>query len=207
MKSNPEIRQEVRRLITGKWNAGALVVFIFAIFQVVSSLLQGSPEEGTGMMGIAMIYTLLVLYPLNISCAKIFLDLAREGETPDVGQLFYAFRKPLYGKAVLLQLLTVIFTLLWTLLLIVPGIIKGLSYSMAPYILLDNPELTPIEAINKSQEMMRGHKMDLFLMQLGFVGWILLSFLTLGIAFFWVGAYYDTVFAKFYMELKEEMKN
>ena len=198
MKSNPEIRQEVRRLITGKWNAGALVVFVFAIFQVVSSLLQGSPEEGTGMMGIAMIYSLLVLYPLNISCAKIFLDLAREGKTPDVGQLFYAF---------LLQLLTVIFTLLWTLLLIVPGIIKGLSYSMAPYILLDNPELTPIEAINKSQEMMRGHKMDLFLMQLGFVGWILLSFLTLGIAFFWVGAYYDTVFAKFYMELKDEMKN
>lgn len=97
--------------------------------------------------------------------------------------------------------------MLWTLLLIVPGIIKGLSYSMAPYILLDNPELTPMEAINKSQEMMRGHKMDLFLMQLGFVGWILLSFLTLGIALFWVGAYYDTVFAKFYMELKEEMKN
>lgn len=112
MKSNPEIRQEVRRLITGKWNAGALVVFIFAIFYVVSSLLQGSPEEGTGMMGIAMIYSLLVLYPLNISCAKIFLDLAREGETPDVGQLIYAFRKPLYGKAILLQLLTVIFTLL-----------------------------------------------------------------------------------------------
>ena len=205
MKSNPEIRQEVRRLITGKWNAGALVVFIFAIFQVVSSLLQGNPEEGTGMMGIAMIYSLLVLYPLNISCAKIFLDLAREGKTPDVGQLFYAFRKSIYGKAVLLQLLVAIFTVLWTLLLIVPGIIKGLSYSMAPYILLDNPELTPMEAINKSQEMMRGHKMDLFLMQLGFVGWILLSFLTLGIALFWVGAYYDTVFAKFYMELKEEM--
>lgn len=159
------------------------------------------------MMGIAMIYSLLILYPLNISCAKIFLDLAREGKTPDVGQLFYAFRKPIYGKAVLLQLLVAIFTLLWTLLLIVPGIIKGLSYSMAPYILLDNPELTPMEAINKSQEMMRGHKMDLFLMQLGFVGWILLSFLTLGIALFWVGAYYDTVFAKFYMELKEEMKN
>lgn len=89
-----------------------------------------------------------------------------------------------------MYLLIMIFTFLWTLLLIVPGIIKSLSYSLAPYILADNPELTANEAINRSMQMMQGHKMDLFLIVLGYAGFALLSILALGIPLLWLYPYY-----------------
>ncbi|MBQ2958658.1 MAG: DUF975 family protein [Alistipes sp.] len=86
----------------------------------------------------------------------------------------------------------------------IPGIIKGLSYSMAPYILLDNPEITAEEAICRSMEMMRGHKMDLFLMGLGYAGLAILSGFLLCIPLLWLVPYYVTVLTKFYEDLKAE---
>ena len=95
-----------------------------------------------------------------------------------------------------------IYTFLWALLLVVPGIIKSLSYALAPYILADNPELKADEAINRSMEMMKGHKMDLFLIILGYVGLALLSLIALGIPLLWLYPYYQVVLAKFYEEVK-----
>lgn len=119
-------------------------------------------------------------------------------------RLFCAFNNTYYWKAIGTGLLSGIYTFLWTLLLIVPGIIKGLSYAMALYIVSDNPEIGCDEAIERSMAMMRGHKMRLFLMQLGMIGWSLLSLLTLGIAMLWIVPYYQTVFANFYLEIKAE---
>lgn len=94
------------------------------------------------------------------------------GDTAGYSDLFSTFH--LAGKLILLDILISIFTVLWFFLFVIPGIIAGFSYSQAYYILLDNPELSPLECIRRSKLMMRGHKWDLFVLQLSFLGWIIL---------------------------------
>ena len=96
----------------------------------------------------------------------------------------------------------ILFIILWYLLLIVPGIIAAYSYSMTFYILADDPNISAIDALNKSKSMMDGHKMDLFLMSLSFIGWALLCILTLGIGLLWLIPYMNVSIAKFYQDIK-----
>ena len=91
-----------------------------------------------------------------------------------------------------------IFTALWSLLLIVPGIIASYRYRMAMYIIHDDPEVGIMEAIRKSKQMMVGHKLDLFVLDLSFIGWGLLCVITLGIATLYVGPYVAATQAAFY---------
>jgi uncharacterized membrane protein len=93
---------------------------------------------------------------------------------------------------------------LWSLLLVIPGIIKSLSYAMTMYIVKDHPELTVNEAIDLSKDMMYGHKYDLFYLYISFIGWYLLSILTLGIGTFWLMPYIQTAQASFYEDVKAE---
>ena len=139
-----------------------------------------------------------LLYGINYFA---FLRLSRIGELK-VESIFGPFNSTYYLKTVCVALLTAIYTFLWTLLLIVPGVIKGLSYFLAPYILVDNPELNAEQAICRSMEMMKGHKMDLFLITLGYVGLSILSVFLLFIPMLWLVPYYLTVYAKFYEEIK-----
>ncbi len=102
------------------------------------------------------------------------------------------------------QLGKISYILLWTLLLIIPGIIAGLSYSMVYFILAENPTISPMDAIRQSKEMMYGHKTEMFMLSLSFIGWCLLGVLSLGIGFLWIGSYMQTSMAIFYQELKAE---
>lgn len=90
------------------------------------------------------------------------------------------------------------------LLFIIPGIVKSFSYAMTPYILEENPELSANEAIDRSRAMMKGHKFDLFWLYLSFIGWILLSILTLGIGLLWLAPYMQTATAAFYEDVKAD---
>ena len=96
-----------------------------------------------------------------------------------------------------------VFTFLWSLLLVIPGIIKAYAYSMSFYILADNPELTASEALAKSQSLMRGHKMELFILELSFIGWFFLIGLTFGLAAIYVAPYMEATMANFYNSIKE----
>lgn len=99
-------------------------------------------------------------------------------------------------------LLVQIFTVLWTLLFIIPGIVKSCSYAMTYYILNDHPEMSATEAITESRKMMNGHKMEYFILQLSFIGWILLSTLTFGLLLLYVLPYMQATNAAFYEKLK-----
>ncbi|MBQ9443358.1 MAG: DUF975 family protein [Lachnospiraceae bacterium] len=110
-----------------------------------------------------------------------------------------------YKRNALTILLRDVFLALWICLLIIPGIIKSYSYMMVPYILLDEPELSGKEVITRSREMMNGHKWRAFLMDLSFIGWMFLSFITCGL----VGIFYEKPYrmsakAALYHELKKE---
>jgi uncharacterized membrane protein len=209
MRTNSEIRQESLAFMKGNWGSGIVVTLayllpIFAGSFVTTSVgeLIGEPIGGSVGEILGILVTIFVAYPLTFSLIKIFLGYVRGEQQLRVEGIFSSFKSSGYGKSIGLYLLISIYTFLWTLLLIVPGIIKSLSYALAPYILAENPELTANQAIDESQKMMQGHKMDLFLMILGYTGFAFLSILALGIPLLWLYPYYQVVFARFYEEVK-----
>ncbi len=137
---------------------------------------------------------------LMLGTTIIYLNLVR-GVAPDIKMLFEPFQKD-FINVFLMNFLISVFVCLWSLLLIVPGYIKSLSYSMANYIMAENREIKFMDAIKQSQAMMDGHKMELFKMHLHFIPWTLLAMITCGIAGIYVVPYMSAATANFYLELK-----
>lgn len=109
-----------------------------------------------------------------------------------------------FGAGFCLRLLTTLFTMLWSLLLIIPGIIASYSYAMAPYIMTEHPEYSATECIKKSKEMMYGHKFALFCLDFSFIGWAILSAFTFGIGILFLNPYQAAARAAFYREISKE---
>lgn len=151
-----------------------------------------------GVLAFTYIGTLIVAGPLSVGFALVILNIVRKNN-PKLENLFAAFQD--FVRAFVLWLVNTIFIILWTLLLIVPGIIKSLSYSMSYYILIDDINISANDARKKSMQLMDGHKWRLFCLYCSFIGWILLSLLTFGILLFWVMPYIQTAHAEFYQSL------
>lgn len=122
-----------------------------------------------------------------------------DGQKGELSDLFSQFHR--FADGFLLSLLTDLFIILWSLLLIIPGIVASFSYAMAPFILTENPDMSPREAITASKEMMRGHRWELFCLRLSFIGWVILSAFTLGIGYLFLAPYTAAAEASFYREL------
>lgn len=122
--------------------------------------------------------------------------LLQDGRKPAFKALFSGMDH--IGKGFLMRLLTFVYLLLWTLLLVIPGIIKSFSYAMTPYILAEHPDMGVNDAITLSRKMMSGHKWRLFCLKLSFIGWAILSFLSFGIGFLWLNPYVENAHAAFY---------
>ena len=206
-----EIKKEARQSLTTNWGKSVFVVIIFFAIQMllvngVTIAIYGGFEEwqdpyntsiGAELYGLIMS---ILLTPLSIAFSWFFLDITRD-KAGSIRKLFSIYTKP--GKCVklfLTALLEGIYIFLWSLLLIIPGIIKTLSYSQTYYILKDHPELSPNEAITASKNRMQGKKGKYFLLNLSFIGWMFLSILTLGIGFLWLAPYMSTSLATFYEE-------
>ena len=186
MPSRAELKALAKEQIKG--NIGILFVCM---------LLVGLAISAVSWSGIGAI---LIAPPLSISMIRIYLNLTK-GTKPEVPHLFSAF-KDVFVQSIILNILMEIFIMLWSFLLVIPGIIKALSYSMANYILAENPEMTWQQALNESKRMMNGHKMELFILQLSFILWILLICVTFGIAGIYVGPYMSATMANYYNHLK-----
>ena len=128
-----------------------------------------------------------------------FLLRQHDGKPTEFNDLFSQFDR--FGTGFAQHFLRSLYTLLWSLLLIVPGIIAALSYAMTPFILEEHPELTANEAIPRSKELMRGHKTDLFILELTFIGWSLLCILTLNLGHIALNPYKNAAYAVFYREI------
>ena len=130
---------------------------------------------------------------------KMFYIKLCRGEQVSFSILFSKFS--CFWKAFVLRLLTGLLIFLWSLLLLIPGIIAAFRYSMAMYIMADNPEIGILEAIEESKMIMEGNKLDLFVLWLSFIGWAILSILTFGIGFLFLAPYINAVTAAFYLEV------
>lgn len=150
-----------------------------------------------------LILSIFVFPVLEIGGCRFFIENAHSPAV--MGEFLFGFRSGAYGKMVLTQFLRTLYTFLWTFLLIIPGIVKSYEYRMIPYLLADNPELTTEEAFFISREMMDGNKWDTFVLDLSFLGWELLSAVTLGIAgIFYVNPYEYATKAELYLKLRAE---
>lgn len=211
MKSFATLKKEARASLKGKWTSFVLVTLLMLIINCALSL----PSTITGLMypnspqvNWSTLFTVVVslIYAvLEWGFAIMFLCNLRDPHFDEIGALFDGFRD--FGRIFLTLFLQGVYTLLWTLLLIIPGIVKAYSYAMTSYVLYDNPELQGNAAIEKSMRMMRGHKLELFLLHLSFIGWALLCVLTLGIGLFWLVPYVQASQAAFYEDVKEEYLN
>lgn len=158
------------------------------------------------LIAVYLIYAII----MYIVGGVISLGLSRynlrllDGENPGVEDLFHFFHQNMFGKAFWLKLRETIFIFLWSLLLLIPGIVKAYSYSMAGFILSENPEMTPKQAMEVSMTMMDGNKWRLFCLDLSFIGWGLLCVLTLGIGLLWLIPYKNAAIASFYDEVSRQ---
>jgi len=191
LKRNYELRTAARQALTNKWGMAVVSTLVYMVIVAVAGMI---PIVGS-LAGI------FVGIPLGYGFTVLFLKGFR-GEGLAVDKLFNGFKD--YGRILGTMFLMGVYTFLWSLLLIIPGIIKSYSYRLTPFILNDEPELSFNAAIEKSMAMMNGNKMKLFLLDLSFIGWILLAILTLGIGYLWLVPYMATSTAAFYEDLKKE---
>lgn len=200
IKSASEIRSAARATLSGHWTEAAMLTFVYCIVAWAFSALVGGLEYV--QQGLGTVASLLLL-PLGWGYAVTFLSNARGEEDPfNVSRMLDGYKD--FGRIFTTILLTQIYILLWTLLLIIPGIIKSLSYAMTPFVLRDNPEMKNNAAIELSMKLMDGHKGELFWLYLTFIGWGILCILTLGIGYFWLAPYMQASMAQFYEEVKAE---
>ena len=143
----------------------------------------------------------LIAPSFALSTIMIYIALTKNIR-PSIGDIWKGFN--VFGKALWLTIITGFFTFLWSLLFIIPGIIKGYAYLMAPYILADNPGMTAREALRESKRMTNGHKGELFILSFSFIGWYLLIPLTLGLIVIWLAPYTHATLANYYLAMKDD---
>ncbi len=183
------LMRDAKASLKGKW---ALAIGTFLIYSLIVCAFGAKPQTG--------IVSLLISGPMMLGAAKFSLTMSR-GEEARLEQIFDGFKA--FGTALATYLLMMLFIVLWMLLLIIPGIIAAMSYSMTFYLLADDHSLRPMDALNKSKQLMDGYKWKLFYLCLRFFLLALLCVLTLGIGFLWLIPYVNITMAKFYDDIKD----
>ncbi|MBR2387419.1 MAG: DUF975 family protein [Clostridia bacterium] len=194
--TNSELRRRARQTLGGrifgsKWLMGLAICFVMsAILGTASTITSG-------------IASLILTGPITFGLLKTFLVSSREQSEITFDNAFDGFKN--FGQTLLLGLMQSIFVALWSLLFVIPGIVKAYSYSMAYYIMVDNPDYDWNRCITESRNMMRGHKWQLFCLDFSFIGWIFVGALCFGIGTLWVTPYQYAARTEFYKELKGDV--
>ena len=194
-------RSAAKSALSGHWVNAVLCTLVVTLIVCVCSALSGVSESLPLLFVVGFALTLLIAVPLGFGYSVALLR-HMHGEPDDdlVTRPFQAFKD--YGRYLGTSLLMTVYVFLWSLLLIIPGIVKGYAYAMTPYIMHEHPELSASECIDCSKKMMKGHKWRLFLLDLSFIGWLLLCVLTLGILTLWVQPWMECSHVSFYEQLK-----
>lgn len=155
------------------------------------------------VMLIGFAIKLLIVYPIEIGKNNFFMGIREEEKTLD--SLIFVYKSGQLKNSIITMFMKGLFQWLWTLLLIIPGIIKSYEYRMIPYILSENPGISRKRAFEISKQMMKGNKWKTFVLDLSFIGWQILSALTIGIlGIFYVNPYVQGTNAELYAYLRED---
>ena len=211
-----ELKDNAKQSLRGNWG---WAIIVFLITAIIVGIFTGAGHwldetyinyDGTNIFYqfASPIGSILLWIGSFIGLSRniAFLELRddQKEEKPYMAA-FSVFTENRFGPELINFVLVSIFTFLWTWLLIIPGIIKAYSYSMTPYIVKDmvasGKQVGATDGINASKELMKGHKMALFIFDLSFLGWNILAAITCGLGYLWVTPYYQTAKANFYRHI------
>lgn len=180
--------------------------FLITIYSAINKMV-GS-QDVTYIIFSALVLAIMLLIwtffinTYNIIYRRIYLE-GRIYEKVPIQRFLYLYKRKSFAKSAITLLLTSIFQFLWDLT-IIGGIIKHYSYFMVPYIVAENPNITPLDAINLSRKMMKGHKWECFVLDLSFIGWDILGFLTVGLlSIFYINPYKESAFCEYYAYIRK----
>lgn len=220
-----DFRADARAALSGNWLMAVLVCFVANLITGSGGSVNVNSNSGQpvqielpyemdsflqNVLGITagvilaiaivlMVVSIVLSGVINLGKARYFLNLIDRKEA-DFSDLFSCFSQ--FGRALSMELLTLLMVLGGTLLLVVPGIMLMYSYAMSHYILLEDPTLTGWEAMQRSRAMMKGHRFELFWLELTFLGWEILAAFTLGIGSLFLNPYKEAARASFYRSLQ-----
>ena len=178
-----ELKQNAKNQLKNNWGLAIGIIIVCTLISCIPNLLVEINDESLAIAIIIPIITLVITGPLT-----------------KFSDLWYGFNNIL--KAIGVTLLVGIIVSIGTILLIIPGIILSFMYSQVYYIMAENPEMSIIDCLKESSRIMKGHKMDLFVLELSFLGWVILMGITFGIAGLYVLPYYSATLTNFYLEIK-----
>ena len=228
MMNSKELRVKAWESLKGKYWMAFAVIIVLGLLSSIGSAVIGwgqnlidtvnlvDPSEMDATMKVGALVVLGIALVLVIIgfVVSVLLDgaatvgvsnyfIKNTNSKPSFADAFSGFRVK-YGRNIGTLLLVAIKTILWTMLFIIPGIIKTYEYAIIPYILADDPEISSKDAFVKAKQMMNGNKWRLFKLEFSFIGWLVLCFLTLGLGTFFLLPYINAATAEFYMELKNK---
>ena len=180
-----ELKQNAKNQLKNNWGLAIGIIIVCTLISCIPNLLVEINDESFAIAIIIPIITLVITGPLTIGQCKFFINLANRSN-PKFSDLWYGFNNIL--KAIGVTLLA--------------GIILSFLYSQVYYIMAENPEMSIIDCLKESSRIMKGHKMDLFVLELSFLGWVILMGITFGIAGLYVLPYYSATLTNFYLEIK-----
>ena len=196
-----ELKANAKEQLRGKWAVAIATVLVANI--LIDSDVMYKISEKFGLIGLSISCSLISLFlggVISVGLCKFLLDMTTKREEPRFETLFSQFN--IYLKTLGLNILITLSVCIGTILFIVPGIIVGLMFSQSYYILSEDPSKSITQCIKESVDMMNGHKWDLFYLELTFIGWWLLTAITVGIAGLWVAPYVKVTETNFYLSIK-----
>ena len=193
-----ELKQNAKMQLKGNLWLSIAVLVVYQLVSYVPNLL-GMLSESAFFLGIISIITVALTGVLSIGVCRFFINLTGDSNS-QFSDLWYGFKNIL--KACGVALLVGVIVFLGSLFFVVPGIILAYMYSQVYYVMAQNPELSVIDVLKESARIMKGHKFELFVLQLSFLGWMILSGLTFGIVGFYVIPYYNATLANYYLSIK-----
>lgn len=202
------LKEDAKTKLSGNWPKAAVVTFIVwlltdaftqdAVNDAVIKIGNSGAISVNSTNGLFSIISLLVAGPLAIGVVYFYMKI-ESGDEPNISLVFDGFQD--FKRGFLFHLISMMFVVLWGLLLIVPGIIAAIRYSMGYYLMVENPDMSPMEALRESSELMKGHKMDFLMFAISFIGWVIVSALTVGLGFLLLVPYYQMAKLNFYREI------
>ena len=208
MGTNREYKEAALEYLKGNWPAAiiASAIYFVVLWLVIGSqytpaLMGNTIGVDAAVSGSGFLVAVLVLGPLSIGYANAFRLLCNTGNANVTANMVHLSTNR-YLHLVGVYLLMTVKIILWSLLFIVPGVMKAFSYAMTPFIAVEHPEMSASEVLAKSSEMMYGHRMELFMLYLSFIGWFLLSMLTAFVGLIILQSYVLCSVVEFYNEIK-----
>lgn len=202
MLTRIELKEKAKQQLKGNWVKAIIATLIVSLITSAGAISWRIYEDGNGITLTANLLAMIFGGVFTVGFSKFLLNFTESADKAEIGDILSGFS--IYFKTLGLYLLYGLIVFIGSILLFIPGIIFALMFSQAFFILAEDNQKGIIECLGESAKLMKGNKLDLFVLELSFIGWILLSVITFGIGYIWLQPYMSVTEANYYLELKNK---